>query len=482
MLLAFNSTLESVVLLTIVLVNLVTLIALVFFERRNPEKVIKWMGVLLFLPLLGFFFYMWFGKGPSFGNKKKVLNKVDKDKEYLAALELQSKIVDEVLKDNNLKISEMIKFNISQSKSICTPNNDVRMFVDMNEYYNVMFDEIKNAKQYVNLEFFIIKPDKYGKALVELLTEKAKSGIEIRLIYDNVGSLLLSPFFFSKLKKAGGKVEKFLPVFFPFSMRNVNYRNHRKIVVIDGVIAYTGGCNIGKEYCGQTKRTSPWRDTQIRIIGPSVNMLNIRFLQDYNFASGEKILQDFRTYNEKQGNLPMQIVSCGPDSYEVGIESAYIKAIYSAERSVYIETPYLILDEPFKMAIITAVKSGVDVKIIIPGKPDKRFVYYSTLSFAQELVENNVKIYLYNGFIHSKVLVIDDDITSIGTFNIDIRSFKLHFEVTAFIYGNTFGQKMIEQFGKDLVCSKNMDKSYILSKSLWQRFCERIAILFSPLF
>ncbi|MEG2002919.1 MAG: cardiolipin synthase, partial [Clostridia bacterium] len=262
---------------------------------------------------------------------------------------------------------------------------------------------------------------------------------------------------------------------------NLNYRNHRKIVVVDGDIAYIGGSNIAKDYIGENKRLNPWRDTHIRITGNAVSMLNVRFLQDYNFASGENALQEVKYFDEEIGRELIQIVSDGPDSQSVGIETAYIKAIYSARKSVILQTPYLILDEPFKLALISAVKSGVNVKIMIPGIPDKRFVYSSTMSNAIELSQNGVEIYIHNGFLHSKTLCIDNEISSIGTFNLDIRSFKLHFEVTAFIYGEDMANQLTEDYANELKNCKIIDEEFIKNRTLYEKFKERIAILFSPL-
>ncbi len=460
--------------------NLLTLIALVFFERKNPEKVIRWAGVLFFIPFAGFFLYLFFGRGPSFGRTKKVFTKLENDQSYLKLLDLQNKYISE-LKDNDDNIGEMVKYNIGENKSIATVNNDIDLQVNMVEHYQSLMNDIENAKTYINVLYFIIKPDIIGQKFIKLLEKKQREGVQVRLIYDDFGSLLIRKNFTKSLREAGAKVYPFFPIKNTRITKNFNYRNHRKVVVIDGKIGYVGGCNIAKEYISLGKLT-PWRDTHLRIVGDSVNFLNIRFAQDYNFASGENLVQDVYFHEEKVGNNLTQIVSCGPDTmHSMGIESAYVKAIYSAKKSIYLQSPYLVLDEPFKMALIAAARTGIDVRIMIPGIPDKKFVYYTTLSNAIELAEHGVKIYMHKGFIHSKTLCIDKNISSVGTFNLDIRSFKLHFEMTAFIYGNEFGTKMIDVFEKDMEDSTLLDKAFLEKQTFMDKIMQRISILFSPL-
>ena len=461
--------------------NFITIIALVFFERKNPEKVLKWLGVLLFLPFVGFVFYLLFGKGPYLGSRRRVLNKIEKDEKYLKLLDIQQELIGDEKQDDS--VADMISFNIKENKSLCSTNNEVELITSVEDFYNELFFEIEHAKSYVHLCFFIIKRDECGKRLIDLLAKKAKEGVSVKLLYDDLGTFKTPKSFFKPIKAAGGEVYKFLPLIVNglFSL-NANYRNHRKIAVIDGKVGYTGGSNIGREYLGKKKRLSPWKDTQVRIKGIAVNMLNIRFMQDFNFASKQNCLPQIHRFDEVANKTTVQIVSDGPDLQEKGIENAYIKAIYEAKKSVWLQTPYLILDEPFKQALITAVKSGIDVKIIIPGKPDKPFVYQSTLSYAEELFEYGVEIYIYEGFIHSKVLVVDDYISSVGTFNLDTRSFKLHFEITAFIYGDSFAKKVKEDFNQTILSCKQMDDTFYKNLPLYDKFLQRLSILFSPLF
>lgn len=260
----------------------------------------------------------------------------------------------------------------------------------------------------------------------------------------------------------------------------MNYRNHRKIVVVDGRVGYIGGANIGREYVGKKEKISPWRDSHLKVSGGVINSLNMRFWQDYTFSTGKKM--EFQPTPAKScGEYIMQIICSGPDSRTPRIETTYIKAIYNAKKQILIETPYLIPDEAFKMAIHSAVRSGVKVKIIIPGVPDKKSVYYATMAYALEFEKLGAEMYCYNGFMHSKTMLVDDEISSVGTFNLDIRSFKLHYEVTALIYGEKFAGILQDAFEKDLENSVQIDEAYKLRIKWTDKFLMRIIILFSPL-
>ena len=461
--------------------GLITLLTMIFWEKREQTNIVMW-GFILFVVPFGFVLYLIFGKGPSFGRRRKVFNVLYNEGVYLQYLKKQFKETSEA--EISSDVLSLVRFNILSNYSVVTANNRAEIFTDVEAQYERMFADIEGAQDFINVLYFIIQPDEYGKKLRELLTKKAKEGVRIRLVYDQVGSRKIHKRFFKELIKAGGEVEVFFPSWLKFINRNLNYRNHRKIVVIDNKIGYTGGANIGREYTGKHKRIRPWRDTHLRIEGEAVAMLNFRFLQDFNFAAKK---HDFRPPEEElkpwpaEDKLFMQIVADGPDRPENAIEEAYIKAIYAAKKRIWMQTPYLIPDEKFSTAVKCAAKSGVDVRIMIPGVPDKKYAYYSTLSYAEEYKLAGVRIFMWSGFIHSKTLLIDDEISSLGTFNLDNRSFKLHFEITAFVYNRLFNEKMAEIFEEDEKRSFEMTEGYIVNRPLWQRFKERVMRLLSPL-
>ena len=472
-----TSEVFTIAILVLYFINVLTIFGLIFIERRSYDSLLVWIMILMFLPIIGLFLYGIFGKGPKIGKKKKFLNKIDDDQQYDNLASAQKSVLLSQ-SDTDSSMSRLALFNLSQKGSIITDNNDVEILRDIEGFYAKMFEDISNAKKYINILFFIIKNDLYGKKLRDLLTEKASEGVKVRLVYDHVGCARLGRRFFGKLKKAGGEVAVFLPSIFQLLNRNVNYRNHRKIVVIDSSIAYTGGANIGKEYTSKHKRITPWHDTHLRIKGDSVNIINLRFMQDFNFATTKPDIVEYKT-QPAAGNHVVQILSSGPDAPEESIKLSYIKAIYGAKKRIYIQTPYFIPDESFKVALITAAQSGVDVRIMIPKVPDKKYAYLCTTYYMKELLPHGVKFYLWKGFIHSKTLLVDEDITSIGTFNIDIRSFRLHFEMTTFIYGEEFAAKMQENFENDIKNSTFVPKDY--KGPLYKRFLENIMKLFTPL-
>lgn len=462
-------------------VNIFTIIYMIFWDKRSPQKTLLWLVTIITLPVTGFIFFLYLGKGPSIGKKRKLLKKIQTDSSYREELMRQSNFINRFETVENAAASELIHFNISHNDSICTFLNEVKLYTDINEQYQDMLSDIRQAKESINFQYFIIKPDASGKMFRDALIEKAHSGVQVRVVYDDFGSIKIHRRFFRKLIREGGEVCRFFPSFFRIISRNVNYRNHRKIVVIDKKIAYMGGANIGDEYISKHRRIQPWRDTHLRLVGRSVDLLNMRFMQDFNFAAKKDDKFTPQTEILTNNILPVQIVSSGPDEPKYGIEKAYIKAIYSARKRVYIQSPYLVPSCCLMNALKTAAQSGVDVRIMIPKVPDKNYAYLCTKAYAKELVESGVKVYMWNGFIHSKTLLIDDDISSVGTVNMDIRSFNLHFEVTTFIYDKNFAAQMKGVFEKDILFSTPMDEQYIRSRGIFTRAGERFMRLFSSL-
>ncbi|MFI3168062.1 MAG: cardiolipin synthase [Bacillota bacterium] len=463
----------------VIVLNISFLIAMIFIEQQNPDKFFKWGAVLLLLPFVGFVFYLFFGKGPSISRKKNVMIKLTDDKTYAGLLKDQQVFIDEVL-DWSERLENFISYNINANGALLATNNNCELFTDMTAHYEDIYAEIQRAENYIHICYFIWRPDKHGTKLRDLLAEKAKSGVRVRVLYDDIGSLTTKDKFFNVLRDAGGEVYAFTPSKLRYFSRNMNYRNHRKILVIDGKVGYIGGANIGGEYLGEKKKTSPWRDSHLKVSGGIINALNLRFLQDYKFSTSKEVNFEMADISPK-GEFTMQIISSGPDSRTPRIENTYIKAIYNARKQILIQTPYLILDEAFKLALVSAVNSGVKVSIMIPGKPDKRSVLYVTMAYAIELHKKGVEILIYDGFLHAKTMLVDDEISSVGTFNLDIRSFKLHYESTALIYGDKFANIMQETYETDSQSCLEMTDKMIAERGLFDRFITRIALLFSPL-
>ena len=378
------------------------------------------------------------------------------------------------------KISHLLHNN---SKAFLSEYNVVKVFPDGVKLFDAMFSDIAKAKHHIHLEYFAFATDHLGKELAALLIKKAKEGVKIRIIVDDVGSWKFRFTLAKKLTKFGIECHYFNKVRLPFFNSRFNYRNHRKIAVIDGEIAYLGGLNIGDKYASRDKYFGYWRDTHMRIIGGSVYALQTVFLTDLFFISKEYLFrQEFYPEVELEEKLPMQIVTSGPDSNWESIMQIYFSAITKAQEKLYITSPYLILNESLTMALVTSALSGVDVRIIVPGKADHLVVFWGTRSYYQELMEAGVKIYEYQrGFIHAKVMLVDGEMCSIGTANMDIRSFVQNFEINGLIYDENTTLNLEKQFFEDIENSRLITLSDVNNIGFLTKLKVGIARLFSPI-
>ncbi len=465
----------------IVIFNVLSIVFMIFRERRNVYSVLIWLFAFILFPIVGFIFYVFIGRGPSLNKRKKYLRKLEEDKTYNRILNDSFSDFEKIMEPRAALSLDMIKFNIRFNNSACGLFNRVKIYTDIEQQYEEMLKDIEAATETVHVQYFIYKKDNIGIRLRDLLTEKAKQGVRVRLIVDDIGSIWVKREFFKCLEDAGGEVIRFLSSRWGYLNRNVNYRNHRKVVIIDRKYAYIGGANIGDEYANHTKRK--WRDTHMRVEGDAVSLLNLRFLQDYAYAAKHKIdPEDFRfTPHDVTEVLPIQVISSGPDTETEEIKQTYMKLIYTAKKRIWIQTPYFIPDQAFEDALTTAVKSGIDVRIMIPEIPDKKLVYYATKSYVGDLVKIGAKVYTYPAFIHSKTLLVDDQVSSLGTFNIDVRSFKLHFEATCLMYGVEITERMSEIFENDMKVSKMMTIEDVKMRKLHEKFMESLMRLVSPL-
>lgn len=469
--------------------NLLLIIIMIFFERREPVYIFAWMLPLLFLPLVGTLLYLVFGNGLKFKKRKNFNLKKQWDELYKESILKQ--------KPKSLKIpggkEELCKpimiFNLNANKSLVTTHNEVTIYTNGKDKFNALFEDLRQAKETIHILYYTFRIDEVGSELISILEKKAEEGVEVRVVYDDIGSLHTTRNSFKDLIAKGGKVYPFFASKWRKIGSHINYRNHRKIVVIDGMVAYTGGMNIGAEYMSKDPKLSPWRDTHIRLEGESAQMLQIRFLQDFGYASHEPIddtgvQQKFRTFFPKKDwshlrKQYVQIVSSGPDTDGEELKSAFIKMIYIAKESIDIQTPYFVPDAAFLEAIKTAAHSDIRIRLMLPSINDNRFVDRINTSFMKELMECGVDIYLYDGFVHAKTMTIDQCMTTIGTSNLDIRSFQLNFEVNAFIYNVETAKEMTEIFERDLQHSRRATLEDEDLKKWYIRFEESLYRLLS---
>ncbi len=380
---------------------------------------------------------------------------------------------------------ELIIMHLNNNHAVLTQDNKVDIFVDGRKKFDALLDDIAHAKNHIHIQYYILRLDNLGKEIYQALVAKAKQGVQVRILYDDAGSRFLRKSQFKELIELGGEVEAFFPSIFPLINPRMNYRNHRKIVVIDGRIGYIGGFNVGDEYLGKKKKFGYWRDTHLRIEGSSVHPLQTRFILDWNQASEDHDIEYADVYFPAipiKGTVGLQIVSSGPDSEWEQIKNGYLKLIMMAKKYIYIQTPYFIPDASFMDTLRIACLSGIDVRIMIPNKPDHIFVYWATYSYVGELMKAGAKVYIYqNGFLHTKMIVIDDEASTVGTANIDIRSFKLNFEVNAFIYDRETSHQLALTFEEDIKLSSEFTLELYEQRSLWIKFKESISRLLSPI-
>ncbi len=481
-------TLKFVIFLLVImlLLNIVFAIIIIFLERKNPTATWAWIMVLILLPDIGFILYLLFNQDLS---KKKIFRlKAEEDQLYNDYKEKQLEHLTNAPDYFNIKsiayYQEIVHLNLLSNNAILTQDNEIDIFVDGKAKFEALLKSIEAARHHIHIQYYIIRKDDLSHRVLHALTKKAKEGVEVRLLFDEVGSRSISRKLLKALKAAGGKAAAFFPSKIPHINFRINYRNHRKIVVIDGKYGYIGGFNIGDEYLGLNKKVGYWRDTHIKINGSAVYELQARFILDWRHASGEA-MEDLNPYYSEigqAGSAGIQIVSSGPDSKEEQIKYGYMKMIHLAQESIYIQTPYFIPDESILESLKIAALSGIDVRIMIPNKPDHMFVYWATYAYIGELLKYGIRPYIYeNGFLHAKTLVIDGQAASVGTANIDIRSFKLNFEVNAFIYDRETAGKLKQAFEEDIEVCTLLTEDLYAQRSMIIRFKEAISRLLSPI-
>ncbi len=486
----FDNNTINIITQALMIVNLLLVFSIIFLERKAPTTALTWCITLLFLPGVGFVLYMIFGTRPRFRNIRKFSRKTEYDNVYRLMLLRQTEFYSHedlsAYNESIEKCKNLARFNAIGANSIYTDNNSVDVFTTAQDKYTALLHDIRNAKKHINMVYYIYRDDSIGRHIINALVERAKAGVKVRCIIDDAGCLRTNKRkLFKPLLEAGGELKRFSPV---WSLLRLNYRNHRKIVVIDGKIGYMGGMNIGDEYMG-LKKVKNWRDTHLRIMGTAVYLLQIRFLLDWCYSANTIIdeimdLEEFFEANNEahEGNIGMQIVSGGPDRDEDYMKLSFIQMLNEAQKDIYIQTPYFIPDQPFLEAIKTAAMSGVHIHFMIPGQYDKFLVYQGTFSYLEDIITYpNVDVYLYNGFLHSKMLIVDESVATIGTTNLDIRSFSLQFEINAFMFDTNFARKCVGIFKEDAKNSYLLTLEEYKARPIRHKMIEAIMRLVSPI-
>ena len=467
------------ILLVIYLAITIGGIVSVLMDNKQPEKPMAWILVLCFMPIVGIIFYLFFGQNTR---KEKVISERSMDL-------LMKRSMLEFAEQENLHIPRrnrpLMKLFTNQNWALPFKDNEVSIFTDGYEFVSTLLYNIGQAQDHIHLDTYIIEDDPLGNLVADALIDKARQGVEVRLLYDDVGCWRVKDRFFKRMKAAGIQVYAFMPVRFPAFTGKVNYRNHRKLCVIDGKVGFIGGMNIALRYVKGTARQT-WRDTHLCIRGGAVYAIQRAFLVDWYFVS-RTLVTDRRYYppvdKTIDNNCLTQIVTSSPVSPWPDIMQGYVRVLLQAHRYVYMESPYFLPTEPVLFAMRTAALSGVDVRLIVPRHGDAKLVELASRSYLMEVIEAGVKVYLYEpGFNHSKILVSDDNLSSCGSTNIDFRSFENNFEANAFFFNEGMALRLKKVFLTDQAQSTLVDDvSYFIKRPFLQRLLESLVRLLSPL-
>ena len=468
----------GIIFLVFYIYTIISTISILLLENRNPEKSFSWVLVLVFLPVLGLFFYILLGQ--NYRKRKMISRKSIRRITQRPVSSIDINQLDTSYMDKHF--IRLIKLLYKNSEASGYAYNKINIYSSGVETFDSIFEAIRNAKNHIHIEFFIFEDDKLSNKLRELLIQKSKEGVRVRMIYDYVGSFNLSRKYLHSLRLSGVYVRPFLPLRLRLRRSKINYRNHRKLIIVDGIVGFTGGVNIADRYLYGSE-LGLWRDTVVRIEGAGVHGIQKLFLIDWYFVE-QKLITDEKYFPKPQKfeeNL-VQMVSSGPDTDWQSIMQGIASAIMSAEKYVYIHTPYFMPNELMEGCIQMAALSGVEIRLMIPAKSDAPLSDLSTSSFLGKMLESGVRVFRYmDGFLHSKAIVIDDFISIIGSTNIDERSFDQNFEANVFIYDTGTASQLKELFMNDLKHCKELTLYAWNNRKHRQKLKESFARLFSPL-
>ena len=472
----FESVFSAIVSLLFLLAVVATIVVIVM-DNRNPYKTLAWVLVLVFLPVVGLALYYFFGQDTR---REKLISK--KGFKRLTKYPMMEFQMQESYKVSEEKQHQLIRFFQRVNLALPFEGNSMKIFQDGSSMLQALLATINSAKHHIHVEFYIFEDDAVGCLVKDALIEKAREGVEIRVLYDDVGCWKIPHRFYDEMREAGIEVRGFLKVRFPRFTSKVNYRNHRKLVVVDGRIGFVGGMNLAERYLKGVP-WGIWKDIMMQVEGKAVYGLQMAFLTDW-YATDHSLITSSSYFPkmEDKGTSLMQVVTSDPVGEWKDIMQGLLIAITSAQKYVYIQSPYLLPTEPILLALKTAAAAGVDVRIMIPEKSDSRMVHWGTMSYLQELMEAGIKIYMYQkGFLHSKLIVCDDCLSSVGSTNMDFRSFEHNFEINAFMYDKTSALMLKDIFLSDQKDAKLLHLKEWRMRPWSQKVKESVIRLFAPL-
>ena len=479
-------TATAIVAILVVLTQVVMIFGFVLLDRRQPVATLAWLFAILFMPIVGVVLYLVFGMPRFVRRSRRALTVVGRVEEALLEHCIHDRGDDADPARCDERTAALIRLGSNLSLSEASANNGCQILVNAAATYRAMIDAILAATDHVHVQFYIIQPDRTGLALRDILVAKAQQGLDVRVLVDGVGSRSLPSGFWYPLVEAGGEATVFSPVTFFARLRRrdrIDFRNHRKIVVVDGEIGFTGGINVGTEYLGLNPHLGHWRDTHMRIDGPAVLSLQKVFVEDW-LAATDKLLDEPRYFPDVQpaGACVVQVIESGPDRSWSSIHHLYFSMITLARKRVWITSPYFVPDAVIEEALICAALRGVDVRLLLPSRSDSVLVSVASRSYYARLLEAGVQIDEYaRGFVHAKTLVVDEWAASIGSANMDIRSFHLNYEINVFVFNQEFTSELSDVFLDDLKDAESVTLESQTGLSYMRRLARACARLLSPL-
>ena len=466
--------------------NIIFSIYVVYNGRKNPRSTIIWIFIVNLLSFIGMILFFMFGRDTR---KSKMFSLKQENDDIIQQLstsqyEQISQAGYEYKVREVEKYNQLVKLNLISDHSYFTEDNDIKLYYWGKEKFQNLVEDIRSAKRTIDIQYYIFRTDQIGRIILNELKEKVEEGVQVRFLYDALGSRTARKKYFNQLKEIGAEVVSFFPSILGLINVRINYRNHRKLVIIDDKVGYLGGFNVGDEYLGHSKM-GPWRDTHIRVEGGAILGLKLRFLKDWYYASGEEpnLERDLEPVFSSKGESAAQVISSGPDTMNANIKNAILYMINLANEEIYIQSPYLVPDHAVYEALKVALLRGVDVNIMIPEKPDHAVVHWCSMSFAKDLAGHGAKIHAYKkGFLHAKAMFVDDMVSTVGTTNLDERSFTLNFETNMVIYDKNINKQLKDQYLIDVEDSVHMTVKKFKNRPLYVKLREPIARIFSPLF
>lgn len=462
----------------------------IFIENRSPQSTLAWFLILAIFPIVGLLLYGLFGQ--TRGNRKRSL------RHFEAKRELFREQIELSYSDQLPHLSPLASRLATTIRRFGSPpavdGTSTQLLTNGEQIFDSIFEAVSQAKHHIHVQYYIYRSDKIGTKFRDLLIEKAKSGVEVRFLYDGLGSSSLDYSFLLEMIDAGIQVVEFDPIISPWFIRTVNYRNHRKVVIVDGKVGFTGGCNVGDEYKGRTVKFGFWRDSHIKIVGKAVHQLQAVFIEDWLYATQRLSVSMMGTFLKEKHDFyfpkieipdatgAVQIVTSGPESSDTTIRNALLAMMAKATSSIWIATPYFIPDEETLTLLRLSALAGIDVRLLYPGRGDSIISNQASQSYFMPLLESGVSIYIYKeDFMHAKMVLVDGEIAAIGTTNMDIRSFQLNYELMAFLYDSPTAKDIEHDFNQDFRVSTQIELEQFQNRSLGKRILESFTRLISPL-